>query len=172
MTYKLIKHGLLIGKPSKEVLQAYFSYRAQVNRCTNPKNKHYHCYGGKGLGVSYSLDEFVSWWTKSLARRSEWKRPTCGRIDHAKGYSFDNIEMQEASENAKEMYHRVGHPTPFMKKVMMLDSKGNDAILFESVHSAQKHLGIFNVGRICKGQRKQEQGFSFRYFTEEALSLS
>jgi hypothetical protein len=39
-----------------------------------------------------------------------WKKASCGRIDHSKNYSLDNIELVEQSENCKERLRRRGNP--------------------------------------------------------------
>ncbi len=142
---------MIHGHSSKHNLErrrAYHSWKKQVKR----------------RDVAYSLDEFVSWWIKQIATRPFWKKPSCGRIDHDRGYSFDNIELQELSENVKEMLVRRGRPRNYTRKVILLDSKGNDAIIFKSIKSAQQILGLNNVSKVCQGKYKQESGFSFRYY--------
>ena len=60
--------------------------------------------------VFYTPRQFVHWWLENIKTRSHWEQPTCGRIDHSKWYSFDNIVMQEQSENTAERNSRHGNP--------------------------------------------------------------
>lgn len=64
---------------------------------------------GRRAGNNYSAREFISWWLSNL-KKKKWKQPQCGRIDHSKPYSFDNIVMQELNENLKERNARCGNP--------------------------------------------------------------
>lgn len=50
--------------------------------------------------------EFIAWWLDEL-KSFKGTRATCGRIDHSKGYSWENIEMQDMAENSREMARRT-----------------------------------------------------------------
>ncbi len=156
---------------SPEKRQAYNSYRSQMKRCGDPRDPRYKYSGARGIKVTYSLADFVDWWVLNLKTRTSWHRPTCGRIDHAKDYSFDNIEMQECSENSKERQRRVPGTCPRFpkKKVVLLDSKGNPGIIFESVKSAEKIMRLANVIYVCQGKRPATHGFKFKYYEECGL---
>lgn len=161
-----MKHGFFSKTLPIEYRQAAWSYIRQVKRCEDQKHELYYRYGARGLTVDYSIEEFVAWWVKNIKTRPKWKRPTCGRVDHDKGYSFDNIEMQECSDNCKEAAQRTRFlkKNKYQRKVMLINKKGEDVILFHSIKSAQSSLKLHNVGRICKGICKQEHGFMFRYY--------
>lgn len=51
--------------------------------------------------------EFMGWWMEAL-KTFKGTVPTCGRIDHFKGYSWDNFEMQDRKENSRENAKRIG----------------------------------------------------------------
>lgn len=54
----------------------------------------------------YSIREFVAWWLEELSH-FEGEDPTCGRIDHSRGYSWDNICLQSRAENSRECALRL-----------------------------------------------------------------
>lgn len=60
-----------------------------------------------GLGVHFSQREFLYWWIIQN-RFFKMNISTVGRIDHSKGYYFDNIILQEKSDNSKEARIRNG----------------------------------------------------------------
>ena len=149
---------------SKEVKQAVNIWILQRQRCYNKNNRSYKTYGALGLTVEYSSREFVTWWLHNLEKR-KWNKPTCGRIDHSKGYNFSNIEMQESIDNTMEMVDRLGKVAGVTKrKVVMLDDDGNEAIIFDSAVHVQRELNIHNVSKVCHGRQKSSCGFIFRFY--------
>jgi hypothetical protein len=50
---------------------------------------------------TYNAREFIGWWLHNL-QTFKGIVPTCGRIDHKKGYSWENIFMQDMKENSRE----------------------------------------------------------------------
>lgn len=92
------------------VRKAYKSWCDQRQRCTNPNDPRYQWWGGKGIQVEYTSDEFVRWWVEEEKRKGPFKRANCSRIDHTKNYSLDNIELMECAINSKERIDRAGPP--------------------------------------------------------------
>ena len=43
----IVKHGGAVGRPSPE----YRAWQGMLRRCYRPKDKRYHCYGGRGIMV-------------------------------------------------------------------------------------------------------------------------
>lgn len=68
------------------------------DRCTNPKNKDYHSYGGRGIQCEFSgLQEFVDWaicagWQSGL---------TVDRIDNDGNYSVGNCRIATRSAQSR-----------------------------------------------------------------------
>ena len=86
-------------KMTDEVRRAYYSWGSQLIRAR--KN---------GLTREYSPRQFIAWWLLEISKRPAWHKPTCGRKDHAKGYYFGNIRLEEQSENTAERNERRGNP--------------------------------------------------------------
>lgn len=164
--------GHLDARPTRviEVRLGFMSVRDQTRRCNSLKDPSYHKYGGIGLKVEYSYREFLSWWICHLkVYLHNWEdsddrgiRPTCGRIDHTKGYNFQNIRLESMRDNSNEMIKRVGTPT---KPIAILQIK--DGIIvnrFPSASEAGRRLGINRESiRDSLGRNKISHGFVWRF---------
>ncbi len=143
----------------KNIQKAIWSYEQQVSRCGNKKNPYYKHYGAKGLSVEYSCKEFISWW---LQEKSNFrgKIPTVSRIDHDKGYSFDNIKMEDKGKNTAERNVRVCSRATFAFRYPTYEFLG----LFRSGRAAARHFGIAqcDVRRTVNYEYKQTHGMIFR----------
>jgi len=87
------------------VKKAYSSYKNQKIRCENKSVRPYRDYGKKGIRVEYTVREFVGWYLENI-KKFKGQDPVVGRIDHARNYSLDNIEIVSRSENSKEATER------------------------------------------------------------------
>lgn len=116
--------------------KAYQSWKAQRQRCYNPNNEKHKHY--KGLEVEYSSRDFITWWLNEISKK-EYTDPTCGRLDHSKSYRFDNIRIEERTDNTRERNSRCR----FTKSRRILCSgPGGDMAEFYSIGSAAKFTGI------------------------------
>ncbi len=73
------------------------SYRAAKSRCTNPKDKAYKYYGGKGIKFQISM-----WGLKILwfdANAQDMQKPSLDRLDSTKNYSLCNCQFIEHRDN-------------------------------------------------------------------------
>lgn len=95
--------------------KAYYVYFGQKNRCYNKNNIYYKWYGGRGIQVKYSTREFLGWWKNQPV--SQFKKPSCGRINNDGHYEFGNIRIEELSDNIKERNKRRGNPGKRHRKV-------------------------------------------------------
>lgn len=150
------------------------SLHCQRARCYNPNDDGYENSGALGITVNYSTREFVSWWLFKLKSfDSKWRtstfrgdRPTCGRIDHSKSYSFDNIKMESMTVNCIERCQRLGTPKP--KKPVQQLKNGCVIAEFDSVTNAAKSLGFDRnfIKDTCSGRHKTAYGFIWRFVTD------
>ncbi len=155
---------------NKKIKQGYVSWANQKSKCYNKRNPDYKYYGKKGITVEYSSREFVGWWLLNLKKR-KWKSPTVGRLDHSKGYYFENIEMQEALENTRERIRRCGRPEGRQSKKILVFK---DDIPFFSSRSANQAALVTKkptstVCRICNGKNGLIQtvdGYKFKYYED------
>lgn len=92
------KHGQSIrGKVTKN----YMVYRAMIARCSNPKNKAYKYYGGRGIkvGKEFLGEKGFANYLKELGKKPKG-RITVGRINNNKGYIKGNIHWETYKEQA------------------------------------------------------------------------
>ena len=77
-----------MSEPERLAYEAFCGQRARSKKAGLPK-------------PTYSAKEFIGWWLECL-KTFKGTVPTCGRKDHSKGYSWDNIEMQDMADNSRE----------------------------------------------------------------------
>lgn len=132
------KHEPYLGAITAEVVQARYSYYGQHRR------------GKKlGLAVEYSLPAFVVWWVNAL-KTFTGKTPTVGRLDHSKGYFFDNIEMQDKADNSRERVQRRGGPGLARRKSVSVYRDGVFVTTCESATAAERLTGACNVYKVLR----------------------
>jgi hypothetical protein len=159
---------LIPDRMTAEQRRASKIYCGMVNRCYCESSKTYKSYGAKGIRILFSKRQFIGWWCKNL-KTFKGSLPTTGRVDHSLHYSFDNIFMQENSENTLEMLGRCGTPTP-PRAVAVLNAETLEVLyLCESLHEAERRTGICfqNIYKYCKGTypyyKRTRSGLTFRY---------
>jgi hypothetical protein len=136
-------------------------FNGQRQRCQNENFDSYKHYGAKGIRVEYSPRDFIGWWISEF-KRLGLKHPSVGRIDHSKNYSFDNIEMVEHADNAREMITRTGGNLE-KKPVVLVDQLNGDVHAFAQVKYASKFSGV-TESLICLRKRvKAEKKNKFHY---------
>lgn len=155
--------GSLFSPTDKRVKTANECYRNQVARCNNQKNPRYKDNGAKGIRVYYTARQFVAWYLDEIEKYTG-TQPSVGRIDHSKGYSFDNIRIESLADNSHERIERVG-PT---RSRVSVDIYKNGVFLqtAESLKSAAKVTGVqaSHITKYCRGILKNSYtGYSFKF---------
>lgn len=92
-----------------------------------------------------SSREFIGWWLKELKSFKGKGNPTCGRIDHSKGYSWNNFVMQSKSDNCREvaLRHEKKWRLIRAKACLVIDIKTNKIIHeFDSSASAARFFKV------------------------------
>lgn len=142
---------------------AYTCWANQRRRCYVKSNPRYKDNGAKGITVEYSSREFIAWYLHHVSR-FKGKRPSVGRIDHSLGYRFDNIQIEELSDNSMERILRVGTTRP-RRKINILRA-GKVISTVASIKDASRLTGCQegHIPKYCRGILKQTvKGFTFRY---------
>lgn len=96
-------HGHSVGRKTSPT---YKSFRAMIQRCTNPNHPHYDNYGGRGIKI---CDRWLRSFENFLADMGE--RPkglTLERKDNSLGYSKSNCKWDTISNQMRNTrYNRI-----------------------------------------------------------------
>lgn len=127
----------------------------------------------KGINVNYTYEEFKNKYLEDetyLKLHNNWVKsgfvsdykPSFDRIDHTKGYSFDNLQIMTWKQNNDK--GRKEH----MKKVEMYDLEGNYIKTFNSIVEASKEVDIYksNISACCKGKLNKTANHRWKYVEE------
>jgi len=82
--------------------EGYTSWLAMKQRCTNPKTKQYHDYGGRGIAVCERWQDFENFYADMGPRP---KNTTLDRVDNEKGYFKENCRW--ATRNDQQRNQRT-----------------------------------------------------------------
>ncbi len=69
-------------------------------RCNYPGTSRFSNYGGAGVKLLMTIEDLSRLWKRDKARLL--KRPSIDRIDSSLGYSFDNCQFIELSDNCRK----------------------------------------------------------------------
>lgn len=159
-------------KMPKEARIAYESYWSQVRKCRDVNNRWFRYYGGKGVSVKYGPREFIGWWLENK-KTFTGKRATTGRIDHDGDYCFENITMQDVSENSRECILRNNSHYKQLRgfglKVLCCHPDGKPFVTFLSIRSAASYFGVSQrlVQFIVRGKYRQSKKLGMHLFPQE-----
>ena len=80
----------------------YERWKAMKKRCSNPKDKYYHRYGGRGIKVYSEWEHSFEAYRKYIQILPHYGEPgyTLDRIDNSKGYEPGNIRWATPKEQA------------------------------------------------------------------------
>lgn len=147
-------------------------YKKAMNTC---EGKAYNIYGAivqrnKKMNrprPDFTSREFIGWWMREV-KTFVGARPTCGRINHFLGYSWDNIQMQSLSDNVREMLYRTnaGARGKLMnqKKInVFLKDSSVFTGSFSSVVAAAEFFSVERrtIGRLINGISKRSDKINF-----------
>jgi len=141
--------------------RVYKIWQGMKSRCSNPKNKKYHIYGGKGITVCTKWQTFTGFWEDMKNDYSD--KLTIDRIDATQGYTQKNCRWITHSKNSSETSRRRAI-TRF--RVVFTPTKHYEEVdVWESAKNAADKLGLIaaHITVVCQGKRKTHGGFHWEY---------
>lgn len=118
-------HGMSRGPDGKSTKE-YKAWCGIKDRCTNPHNQYWHCYGGRGIKMHpewlLSFQEFL----KSVGTAPS-KDHSIGRIDNDGDYTPGNVSwqtIQEQNANKRDLPRTKWKSGPLLPVVLQLASQG------------------------------------------------
>jgi hypothetical protein len=91
------KHGYARKRPQKR--PEYDIWTSIIQRCTNPKNRNYSRYGGRGIGIDPSFLDFATFINKVGDRPSKFH--SIERINNNRGYEPGNVVWATKAEQSR-----------------------------------------------------------------------
>jgi len=153
----------------------YKVWQAMKARCTNPNNRSYHSYGGKGIKIDPDWETFEGYWNDMGASYAAAVEAapnilnrhhdviSLDRIDNAKGYNRENCQWITHSENSS----KTSRKRPVIQNRVAQIPKRHyiEVARFESAKAAADELGLVaaHITATCQGKRKTHGGFNWIY---------
>ena len=140
----------------------YNVYQSMLNRCSNPKHRYWHRYGGRGIIVCPE-------WANDFQAFARWAKANgyeigleLDRINNNSNYQPDNCRFITCQENQQN--RAKGASTNFGKhtrKPVVCIETGEE---YASASEASKKLGVYRTGVATAIHLKQKcQGLTFKY---------
>ncbi len=130
-----IKHGH--NTRAKGVSKTYKSWYAMIQRCTNPNDKAYHNYGGRGVKVCQRWKKFKNF-LKDMGEVSEGYQ--IDRIDNNKGYDKSNCRWVTSKQNSRNK--RDNHLETYNGKTQCVSAWAEEFDIHERTLNDRLHRGL------------------------------
>lgn len=114
----------------------------------------------------FTVREFIGWWLGELKTFNGIK-PTCGRIDHSKGYTWDNFILQDMADNSREGAKRncfsANNRTSSKRIFVYRKDDGVCVGSFGSIRMAARFCGVSQrlIQFIVRGKYKNSQSIKY-----------
>ena len=130
-----------------------------IDRCNNPKNIRYNCYGGRGIKCEITVEEIKELWFRDKAYLME--KPSIDRKDNDGDYTFKNCRFIELNKNIARA---------FEKQINQYDLGGNFIKTWKSIMAVERKLGFnhSNISAVCLRKRNMVGGFIWKFVGDEA----
>jgi len=132
------------------------TFKHVISRCTNPKDKSYKDYGGRGIKCLISEEELKELWFRDKAYLM--KKPSIDKKNNNGDYTFDNCQYIEWD---------INHIKDRNKPIFQYDLNGNFIKEWNSASEIEKQLKLShtNISACCAGKRRQAYGFNWKFKT-------
>ena len=137
-------------------------------RCENKKSSAYPYYGALGIKYLFNVRELIGWYVEQQSKKN-LSKPSLGRIDHSKDYSFENLELIEVFDNIRECNYRIGIRNPAGVtgnhiKVYLADSNKSQLAGFYGIKPLARFIN--KTAKVCylalKTQRQLDNYYILR----------
>lgn len=88
----------------KQKFPWYGSYKHAKERCNNPNDNRYYCYGARGIKFELSKKDFIFLWERDKAYLMKY--PSIDRIDNNGNYCLENCRFIEKNKNLPHNYNK------------------------------------------------------------------
>lgn len=97
--YQQSEKGIVVRKRYWHTIKGHLQnvYSSMVSRCNKPNNKRFKDYGGRGIKLEFTFNEFYNWCTKN---NIDPRGLTIDRINNDGDYSLNNIQFVTAKINS------------------------------------------------------------------------
>ncbi len=128
-------------------------------RCNDKNGVAYNRYGGRGIKVLMTKEDFKKLWFRDKAYLM--KKPSIDRVDNDGNYEYKNCRFIEKSLNSY-----LGYSKQF-RAVKQYDLKGKFIKNFKCIRDAERFFGIIksygNITNVCMGRRSIAYGYKWKY---------
>jgi hypothetical protein len=127
----------------------YRTWSSMRERCSNPKRKDYHRYGGRGVSVCAEWDDYLAFKAWALANGYE-QHLTIDRVENDGGYEPGNCRWVTRAVQVRHQQR------PVMR---------GDGVVYSSLAEAAKAVGTgpANIHAALSGRTKTAFGHTWQY---------
>lgn len=146
-------HGTMVHGKSRVGSRSseYGTWAAMKERCSNPKNRSYANYGGRGITVCERWESFENF-LADMGPRPPGK--TLGRLNNNEGYSPTNCAWRSSAEQAQNT-RKTRLNLEAVKVIRFMLRRGVSQVLLGRLHgSDQANISRIALGKIWKEERR------------------
>lgn len=145
----------------KSYTRLYNIWQGMKQRCTNPNNRNYKQYGGRGIEVCTKWDESFKVFERWALRAGYADNLTIDRIDNNGNYEPKNCQWITRSENAKKRKEdnkkpRKTAPTPEVKTPEQIKLEKRREKMFRKIYGDDwKYYADMNSCQISYAEKRR-----------------